>query len=243
MFHGVAADEGACAPETRLAVDGQNARVALAHLEEFLHYGVGRSRTINEKHVCMADACLSELGSVVFGLVESDDVRHAEMAKDLQVVFWAVASAIRPYLIDRPHECNELPWQNPVEITVFHLFVVLVLLVIEFPKVVPTETHSDFEALETVENGAAVGAVAVAGVAKRSEAGLVGREGLPGDLSGLTQNHDHKGPHEVCSIRLLIILIRCVMKQFDIFVAFIGKYAAQLPDKLVRRGEVRRPKI
>ena len=61
MFHGVAADEGACAPETRLAVDGQNARVALAHLEEFLHYGIRRGRTVNEKQICVIDPILREL--------------------------------------------------------------------------------------------------------------------------------------------------------------------------------------
>ena len=94
---------------------------------------------------------------------------HAKVTEHLQVVFRRVASALRSNLIHRAHECDEFARQNPVEVSIFNLLVILVLFVVEVAEVVPAETHREFESLETVKHGAAVGAVAVGGVAERPE--------------------------------------------------------------------------
>ena len=83
MFHRIATYESACAPKACFTVHGEDARVALTHLEEFLDDSVRRCRSVNEEHVSMTDACFREFGTVVLGLVKSNNVRHSEMPEHL----------------------------------------------------------------------------------------------------------------------------------------------------------------
>lgn len=94
-----------------------------------------------------------------------------------------------------------------------------------------------------MKDGAAVGAVAVAGVPEWSEAGLVGSEGLPGDLCRLTQDDNHEGAHQVGCIRLLIEDVAAVMEQFNVFVTFISQYSAQLANVLVSVRQIQWAKV
>ena len=129
---------------------------------------------------------------------------HPEMPKYLKVVFWLVSSSIRTDLVDRTHECNELVWNNPVQVSVLNLLVILILFVVELAEVVPSMANCDFEPLQAVEDAAAVGTVTVAGVSERSETSLVRSKGFPSHLSRLLQDNNHEGAHQVGSIGLLI---------------------------------------
>ena len=243
MFHGIATDQGARATQARFTVHGEDAWVPLAHLQEFLYDSVGRRGAVNEEHVRVVDAGLGEFGPIVLRLVQAHHMSHTEVPEHLQVVLWTVASTIWAHLVHRAHERNELARQHPVEVPILHFLVIFILFVVELPKVVPAETHTDFEALQAVEDGAAVGAVAVAGVAKRPETSLIRSEGLPSDLGRLAQNHNHESAHQIGSIRLLVVLVRSVVEEFDIFVALICKHSAQLSNELVRGGEVQWAKV
>ena len=204
VLHGVAPDERACSSQSSFAVDGQDARVPLTHLQEFVHDEIRRGRAVNEEHISMIDSILREFSSVVLSLIQADNVRDSEVAEDLQIIFWLVTSSVGPDLVNGTHECDELARKNPVEITILDFLVVLVLFVVELPKVIPAMANGDLEPFETVEDRAAVGAVAVAGISERSEASLVGRKSFPRNLSRLSQDHNHEGAHEVRSIRLLV---------------------------------------
>ena len=58
--------------------------------------------------------------------------------------------------LNRTHESNELAGNNPVEITVFHTLIVLVLLHIEGLEVVPTKLDCALKALQAMEKRAIV---------------------------------------------------------------------------------------
>ena len=222
---------------------GEDAWVSFTHLQEFLYDSVGWRGAVNEEHVCVVDAGLGEFGPIVLRLVQAHHMGHTEVLEHLQVVLWTITSTIWAHLVYWTHECNELARQHPVKVPIFHLLVIFILLVVELPEVVPAEAHTDFEALQAVEDGAAVGAVAVTGVAKRPETRLIRSEGLPGDLGRLAQNHNHESAHQIGSIRLLVVLVRSVVEEFDIFVSLICKHSAQLSNELVRGGEVQWAKV
>jgi len=128
--------------------------------------------------------------------------------KNLQVVFGTVSALLGAWLvINGSHESYESIWYDPVQVSVLHLFVVLVLFVVKISKLVPPVADCDLQTLETVENGALVGArVPVAGVPKSPKLFLVGSERLPNNFSRLLQNYNHERPHQERCICLLVKL-------------------------------------
>mmetsp|Transcript_1046 Transcript_1046/g.1424 ORF Transcript_1046/g.1424 Transcript_1046/m.1424 type:complete len:275 (-) Transcript_1046:67-891(-) len=243
MFHRVGANQSARPAQACLAVDGKDARVPLAHLQELVNDEIRRRRPVDEKHVCVVDSIFSELRPVVLSLVQAHNVGHAEVPEDLQVVFRLVTAAIWPNLVDRAHESNELAREHPVQVSIFDFLVILVLLVVEFAEVVPAVADGDLEALEAVEDRAAVGAVAVAGVAEGPETSLVGREGLPGHLGGLAQDNHHKSAHEVGGVGLLVEHIRAVVEKLHVLEALVSEHSAQLTNELVGVRQIQWAKV
>ena len=156
---------------------------------------IGRCRTIDKEHVSMADAGLGKFRPFILSFIETHDMRHSEMTEHLQVVLWGVTAAIHSNLVHRSHKGDKLLRDYPVEISIFDLLIVLILLVIEVSEVVPSKVHSDLQSLKTMENGATVGAVAVACISVGPEACLVRGEGLPGDFGRLTKDDHHEGTH------------------------------------------------
>ena len=243
VFHSVTANQGACATQARLAMNSKYSWVSLTHLQELVYNGVRRCGTIDEEHISVRDSCLRKLGSLVLSLVEAHYVSHSKVLEHLEVILWGVASSVHANLVNRAHEGNKFAGKHPVQVAIFHLFVVLILLVVKFSKVVPAETDGDLKALQTVEDRAAVGAVTVAGITKRPETGLVRGKSFPGDLSWLSENYDHEGAHQKGRISLLVEQVRSVMEQFHIFVALVGEHATQFSDELVSRCEVQWAKV
>ena len=86
----------------------------------------------------MADAGFSELVLVILGFVESDDSCYIEVLEDLEIVLRRVASSVIPAdIVERTHEGDELVGDDPVQVAILDLLVVLVLFVVELPEVVP----------------------------------------------------------------------------------------------------------
>ena len=185
VLHRVDAYKGARAPQTCLAMDRNGTGLLLRDPQELIDDGVWRRGAINKEEVCVVDSVACEFGFIVLGLVEADDVLNSEVLKDLNVVFRSVAPLrLARQGVYRPHERDELVWNNPIKVTVLDFLVVLVLFVVKFSKNVPAETNSELQALEAVENSAFVGAgVSVAGVAEGPKLRVVRRKGLPNDLS------------------------------------------------------------
>lgn len=86
---------------------------------------------------------------------------------------------VRISLLYGPHEGHEFAGNNPIDVAIFDSLVVLVFLDVEGPEVVPLELDGVLEALEALEHGALIQAVALAGVPVRLEQTVVGTEHVP----------------------------------------------------------------
>ena len=115
-------------------------------------------------------------------------------------------------LIDRSHEGQELAGDNPVKITVLHLFVVFVFPRIESLKVVPSEPYRVLQPLQAMQDGALVLARAPTRIPIRVQVGLVLLEQFEGRVGVHFQDDDHEGAHEVGRVGQLGELSRsCVV--------------------------------
>ena len=80
---------------------------------------------------------------VVFGLIKSNYACNIKMFEHLKIILWSVASSLKfTYVVQGTHECDELIRYNPIQVTIFNFFVVLILFVVELSKFVPTQSDS-----------------------------------------------------------------------------------------------------
>ena len=97
---------------------------------------------------------------VVLGLVESNYTRYVEMLEDLQVVFGSVTPPfVFADVVEWAHERYEFIRYDPVQVTVLDFLVVFVLLVVEFPELVPSKSNGVLQSLQTMENRARIAAL------------------------------------------------------------------------------------
>ena len=79
-----------------------------------------------------------EILLVIFFLVEPYDLVNPNIIEYINVFIWVVAvSMVLVPLLNWTHEGYEFSWNNPVEVSIFDFFVVLILFVVEFPELVP----------------------------------------------------------------------------------------------------------
>jgi len=105
------------------------------------------------------DSISSEFEAVVLRFVKPYNVRNTEMLKYLQVVLRAVSALLGAWrVVNGTHEGYESIWDYPVQISVLHLFIVLILLVIEIAELVPSVADCYFQTLKTVEYRTLIGA-------------------------------------------------------------------------------------
>jgi len=170
--------------------------VILDNPKEVLDNVVRGSRPVDEEQAAPGESFL-----FVLHLVQSDDLIHADVVEDVYVLGWMVPVAVPLVtLLHRAHEGHEFVRDNPVKVTVFDLFVVFVFLYVKGFEVVPPESLGVLQALQNVQNCAAVEAVTLGCVSVVLEQWLVGLEHRVGLLSSLFKDNDHKGSHEECAV-------------------------------------------
>ena len=103
-------------------------------------------------------------------------------------------------LVHWSHESHELSWDDPVEVSVLDLLVVLVLLCVEGFEVIPAEADALLQTFQAVEYGALVEAVTLACVSERLEALVVDLELSEGLVNVHLQDHDHECTHQEARI-------------------------------------------
>lgn len=87
------------------------------------------------------------------------------MLEYINIAGSSVAVAVhRVTLIHGAHEGQEFAWDDPVEITILNLLVVLILSRIESLEVIPSKSDGMLQTLKTMQNGALVLAGAAASV-------------------------------------------------------------------------------
>ena len=93
----------------------------------------------------MSNAILSKSLFIVKWVIQSDYPSNINVLEDLDVFVWVVAvPLLRVSLIEWAHESSKLLRNDPVHVTIFNSFVMLVLLDYERFKLVPAEFQSPF---------------------------------------------------------------------------------------------------
>ena len=140
-------------------MDSECPALCLGNPEELRDYIIRWCRSIDEVQISVIDAISSEFEAVVLRFVKAYNVRNTEMLKYLQVVLRAVSALLGAWrVVNGTHEGYESIWDYPVEISVLHLFIVLILLVIEIAELVPSVADCYFQTLKTVEYRTLIGA-------------------------------------------------------------------------------------
>lgn len=79
---------------------------------------------------------------------------HSKMLENFQVILGAVSMLWLPrwlmITIYRSHKGYKLPWNDPVEVTILDLLVILILSGIEIFKAVPSKLCRDLQPLQAV---------------------------------------------------------------------------------------------
>jgi hypothetical protein len=131
----------------------------------------------------------------------------------------AVSRGSSVFSVYRSQESNELPGDDPVEVTILNLFVMLVLTGIEVVKIVPFLFDAEFQPLQAVENSALVITVTFAGISKWPQGAVILLETMIGFLSRHFKNDDHESTHEEESICHLSLVSACVVEYSRVILA------------------------
>lgn len=171
MLHGVDADQGSGPAEPCLAVDSDSSRAWLSEVllttsDKAINNMLGWHRSIHKDQVLVLDSFLSKGTSVVLRVVESHDLRDIQMFEDVDVAVssMAILTSLTGHTVHRPHKRKELAWDNPVEIAVLYLLVVLVLFNVEGVIVVPALFDAELKTLNTVLHSTLIEAFALASI-------------------------------------------------------------------------------
>ena len=134
-------------------------------VQEVSNNVIWRIRTVNKEKIVVSDILVLECLLVVLLFVESKHTVHSYVLKNAAVLVGMMAVLVSSVtLLNGSHECHKLSGNDPVEISVFNLLVVLILFDVESFEVVPTESYGVLETLQTVSQGAVVEAVTLRGV-------------------------------------------------------------------------------
>ena len=203
VLHRVDADQGARAAKSCLAVHSDGASVRLGEVglttgHELVNDGLGWRRTICENHVLVVDVLGEEVVAVVLGFVQAHHLVDVKVLEDVDVARSGMTIPMDGVsLVDGSHEGEEFVWDDPVEVSVLNLLVVLVFASIERLEVVPSEVDGGLETLEAVEDSALVVAVTATGISERLQVGLVVLELAESLMRVHLEDDYHEGAHEV----------------------------------------------
>jgi hypothetical protein len=160
------------------------------------------------------------------------------MLENLKIVLRCVASSLElANIVEWTHEGNEFVRYDPVKVTVLDLLVIFILLVIKFPKFVPSEAYGVLEALQAVQDRARVTALeGVWGITERLKLVVIRLKELPGCLSFHFEDDNHECTHEKSTVGHLVILVAAIMEKSVIFILRIGEETDELPDEFMNHG-------
>ena len=96
----------------------------------------------------MIDAFIDERVAVVLVIIKSYYFAYVQMLEDIHIRRSRVTISVNAIaLVNWSHECHELSWNDPVQVTILNLLVVLVFFGIEGFEVIPTESDTFLETL------------------------------------------------------------------------------------------------
>ena len=94
----------------------------------------------------MIDALVDKRVAVVLVIIQSYYFAYVQMLEDIHIRGSGVTISVNAVaLVNWSHECHELSWNDPVQVTILNLLVVLVFFGIEGFEVIPTESDTFLE--------------------------------------------------------------------------------------------------
>jgi len=251
MLHGPQTYQCACATETSLAMYRNCSMVRLRkvifyNIKELVHYLLGWVRPIDKEEIVVRNSSVYKMRPIVFLVVESYHLRHADVVKNVDVFSRMLPIPMLSIpVFNWTHESHELTRDDPIQVTIFHALVVLVLFDIEGPEVIPSEADCVLEALQAVEEGAVVEALTFGGVSVMSENWVVRLELRVCVLRLHFEYNDHKCSHEEGAVDEFVsgILRGAVVENLIFLEILVAKEASELSGEPVDHCEVQRTKI
>jgi len=130
------------------------------------------------------DPIPGEFRLIVLRIIQTYDTRHTKMTKNLQIVFWCIPMSILTLVrVNRSHKSYKLVGNNPVEISILHLLIVLILFVIKCVQIVPSMAYRLLQPLQTVKHSALVRALTVASISEGFQLLVIGGKRCPSSFS------------------------------------------------------------
>ena len=126
----------------------------------------------------MLNIILYEFLSFILGLVQPYNKSNTQLLKNRHIILRS-KTPILISNIEWATKSDKLLWQNPVQIPILHLLIMLVFLHVKRVVVVPAEGDCEVQTLQAVLYCAFVGAGAHGSVSEGDELRVVGFECLP----------------------------------------------------------------
>jgi hypothetical protein len=99
----------------------------------------------------MRNIFLREEPLVILFLIESYDSLDIKLLEYLNILAWMMTiSLVIVSLLDGAHKSHELAWDNPVKVSIFNPFVLLIFFNVEGLEVVPFEFDGILETLQAL---------------------------------------------------------------------------------------------
>jgi hypothetical protein len=190
----------------------------------------------------MTYVIINELLFVILCLVQSDYSGYSKMFKNLYVILGGVAHSfislkVFRWLIHWPHQRHKLLGNDPIEIAIFKLFIVLVLSVIEILKAVPAQFHGIFKSLQALVDRTRVIAFSITRVPVRYYDAAVRLKDIGDFLCFHFQYNKHKGAHKKSRIGLLIVFRGAIMVQLLLFELGVNQKTHQFSNVFVNLSD------
>ena len=146
----------------------------------------------------MLDAAVGERTRIVFGVVKSNDFRHIQVLENVYIAAGGVPIGLllARNSVHRAHKSEELARNDPVEVTILDLLVVLILFDIELGEVVPLLLERKLETLQTVLHSALIETLTLACVTVAAEEWRIRSQQLHNLIGIFFKNDEHECSHE-----------------------------------------------
>jgi hypothetical protein len=101
------------------------------------------SRSINEEQIIVSDLIIDKVFLIILLLVKSYYSFDTKLPKDFYVLIWMMTiSLVLVSFFNWPHESHKFAWDDPIQVSIFDSFILLVLFDVEGFEFIPVEFNS-----------------------------------------------------------------------------------------------------
>lgn len=121
------------------------AKMFIDHFKELIDNVIWWCRSIDEKQIIVSNLILQEELPIILLLIQSYYACDIKLLEYLNILLRMMpVPLILISFFNRSHECHELAWNNPIDITIFDSLVELIFLDIKCTEIIPLELYCIF---------------------------------------------------------------------------------------------------